>query len=113
VQIISVPSFPGGVFLDNAEFDVAGLLETPVVEADFVDEGFVNVIGRLKVAGVAVAHIVVLDPFLRQEAESARAEAVLSGVLARNALRKVARRQRDGRARGWHAEVRMSVFSAT
>ena len=64
------------------QFDVAGLLQPPVVEADFVDEGFFDVVGGLEVAAVAFAHVVVLGPFFGREAEGARAEIVLAGVLA-------------------------------
>ena len=72
----------GGVLEDDLQFDVAGLLQPPVVEADFVDEGLFDVVGGLEVAAVAFAHVVVLGPFFGREAEGARAEIVFAGVLA-------------------------------
>jgi hypothetical protein len=38
-----------GVLEDSGELGFAGLLETPIVEADFVDERFFDFIGGLEV----------------------------------------------------------------
>ena len=45
----------GGVPVDDAEFGIARLLQTPVVEANFVDEGFLEVAGGLQISAVAGA----------------------------------------------------------
>jgi hypothetical protein len=63
------------------EFDFPGLLQAPVVETDFVDEGLLDVVRGLKIAAVAFAQVLVLVPFFRCEIKSARAEVVLAGIL--------------------------------
>ena len=74
------------MFGDDSQLDLAGLLQTPVIEAYFVDQGLFDVIGGLEIAAVAFAHLVVFRPFFGCKAQSAGAEIVFAGVLAGNGL---------------------------
>jgi hypothetical protein len=72
----------GGVLKNDPEFHLTGLLQTPVVETDFIDKGLFRLASGPKVAAIARAQVVVFSPFLGREAEGARTEVMFARVLA-------------------------------